>query len=273
MSSVQLDTDADLLAGEKEGTIVVNETGASSIFLVCEHAGRVVPRSLDRLGLPEAELERHIAYDIGAEPVARGIAKRLDAPLVLQRYSRLVYDCNRPPQSPSAIPSSSELTEIPGNSGLTKTQQQARIKAIYHPFHSTVGQLIERRLAAGYPVIFVTIHSYTPVFKGITRMMHVGLLFDQDRRFTDIVGTLLKSEATFDVRYNEPYGPADGVCHTLNVQAGAKGLPYSMIEIRNDLIRSESGQVEWADRLAEVLQRAAAGFRRSTATAASRTSA
>jgi predicted N-formylglutamate amidohydrolase len=273
MTAVQFGSHADLLAGETAGTIIVNETGASPIFLVCEHAGRAIPKSLDFLGLPEPQLERHIAYDIGAEPVARGIAERLDAPLVLQRYSRLVYDCNRPPQSPAAIPEMSELTKIPGNLGLTEAQRQARINAIYRPFRSNLDRLIERRLAAGQPIILITIHSFTPIFKDIQRTMHVGLLFDQDRRFTDIVGSLLRSGATFDVRYNEPYGPADGVCHTLNVHAGARGLPYSMIEIRNDLIGTESGQVEWADRLAGVLQQAAANFKRSTATAASHTSA
>jgi predicted N-formylglutamate amidohydrolase len=273
MTSVQSSTQADLLAGEAEGAVVINEGGASPIFLVCEHAGRLIPKSLESLGLPDHELERHISYDIGAEPVARRLAGRLDAPLVLQRYSRLVYDCNRPPDSPSAIPEVSELTRIPANLGLTEVQRQARINAIYQPFHRKVERLIDRRLGLGQRVIFVTIHSFTPVFKTIPRTMHIGLLFDQDRRFTDIVGSLLKNVEMFDVRYNEPYGPADGVCHTLNVHAGVRGLPYSMIEIRNDLIQTESGQVEWADRLAGVLQQAAANLGRSTAMAASRAGA
>ena len=135
------------------------------------------------------------------------------------------------------------------------------------PFHAQVSKLIELRLNAGRPVIFVTIHSFTPVFKGITRTLDVGLLFDRDRRFTDMVAPLLRATGRLDVRYNEPYGPTDGVCHTLNVHAGVRGLPYSMIEIRNDLIASESGQVEWADRLANVLRRAAQYIERSTATA------
>lgn len=262
-----------LLHGEMEGTIIVNEKGGSSIFLVCEHAGRQIPKSLESLGLPEAELSRHIAYDIGAEPLARRLAEKLDSPLVLQRYSRLVYDCNRPPDSPGAMPAVSELTTIPGNRNLTEAQRQARIDAIYKPFHRKVRGLIEERLDSREEVIFVTIHSFTPVFKSIPRTMHVGLLFDKDRRFTEFVGARLKAAGNFEVRYNEPYGPSDGVCHTLNVQAGAKGLPYSMIEIRNDLIQNESGQIEWADRLAEVLQQAAADLGCSTATAAYHTGA
>jgi predicted N-formylglutamate amidohydrolase len=258
----------ELLSGEEEATIIVNEKGTSSIFLVCEHAGRRIPKSLADLGLPEAELSRHIAYDIGAEPLARRLAEMLDSVLVLQRYSRLVYDCNRPPDSPGAMPELSELTNIPGNLNLTDAQRQARIDAIYKPFHRHASQLIDERLRAGQQVIFVTIHSFAPVFKSILRTMDVGLLFDKDRRFTDRVAQRLRSTGSIDVRYNEPYGPADGVCHTLNVQAGAKGLPYSMIEIRNDLIQTESGQIEWADRLANVLQQAAADLGCSTATAA-----
>lgn len=256
-----------LLVGEEVPAITINEEGHSSLFLVCEHAGRKIPRSLGSLGLSSHELERHIAFDIGAEQVARGLSKRLDAPLVLQRYSRLVYDCNRPPDSNSAIPELSELTEIPGNQQLSERQRRQRIEEIYVPFHAHVGKLIEARLNGGKPVILVTIHSFTPVFKGIARSLDVGLLFDRDRRFTDRIAPLLRASDRLDVRYNEPYGPADGVCHTLNVHAGVRGLPYSMIEIRNDLISSESGQVEWADRLAGVLRRAARDIERSTATA------
>jgi predicted N-formylglutamate amidohydrolase len=263
-SSISVDR---LLAGEESPTITVNEGGPSALFLVCEHAGRVIPKSLGSLGLSPHELEQHIAYDIGAEPVARGLSHRLDAPLILQRYSRLVYDCNRPPEAETAIPELSELTEIPGNKKLSEAQRRQRVKEIYEPFHAQVQKLIDLRLGAGKAVIFVTIHSFTPVFKGIARRLDVGLLFDRDRRFTDMIAPLLRAGGAFDVRYNEPYGPADGVCHTLNVQAGVRGLPYSMIEIRNDLIANESGQVEWTDRLADVLRRAAESFERSTETA------
>jgi predicted N-formylglutamate amidohydrolase len=256
-----------LLQGEEEPAITVNEEGRSPLFLVCEHAGRRIPKSLGSLGLAAHELERHIAFDIGAEQVARGLSKRLDAPLVLQRYSRLVYDCNRPPQANSAIPELSELTEIPGNRLLSESQRRRRAEEIYVPFHARVGEIIESRLGAGKPVIFVTIHSFTPVFKGIARNFDVGLLFDRDRRFSDLITPLVQATGRVDVRHNEPYGPADGVCHTLNVHAGVRGLPYSMIEIRNDLIANESGQVEWADRLADVLRQAAYEFERSTATA------
>jgi predicted N-formylglutamate amidohydrolase len=259
-----------LLDGEETSVIVLNGAGQSPILLACEHAGRRIPKRLGSLGLTAKELDRHIAYDIGAEGVARRLADILDSPLVLQRYSRLVYDCNRPPESPSAMPTISELTSIPGNQGLTAVQPDERTRAIYQPFHGQTAAMIEARIVSQQPVIFVTIHSFTPIFKGIERRMHVGLLFDRDRRFTDLVAPLIRECGSFDVRLNEPYGPEDGVCHTVNLQAGAKGLPYSMIEIRNDLIESESGQVEWAGRLGGVLQQAAALLMHSSTETATR---
>jgi predicted N-formylglutamate amidohydrolase len=253
-----------LLDGEDDPVIIVNGQGRSPIVLACEHAGRRIPKRLGSLGLSAEDLSRHIAFDIGAEGVARRLAEMLDAPLVLQRYSRLVYDCNRPPDSPSAMPIVSELTPIPGNRGLTAVEREERTLMIYRAFHDRAAGMIEARTSVHKPAILVTIHSFTPVFKGVARRMHVGLLFDRDRRFTDLVATLLRKSGSFDVRLNEPYGPEDGVCHTVNLQAGAKGLPYSMIEIRNDLIESESGQVEWAGRLGGVLQQAAALLMRSS---------
>jgi predicted N-formylglutamate amidohydrolase len=253
-----------LLDGEVDPVIIVNGQGRSPIVLACEHAGRRIPKRLGSLGLSAEDLSRHIAFDIGAEGVARRLAEMLDAPLVLQRYSRLVYDCNRPPDSPSAMPIVSELTPIPGNRGLTAVEREERTLMIYRAFHDRAAVMIEARTSVHKPAILVTIHSFTPVFKGVARRMHVGLLFDRDRRFTDLVAPLLRKSGSFDVRLNEPYGPEDGVCHTVNLQAGAKGLPYSMIEIRNDLIESESGQVEWASRLGGVLQQAAALLMRSS---------
>ncbi|MGH6875186.1 MAG: N-formylglutamate amidohydrolase, partial [Aestuariivirgaceae bacterium] len=165
-----------LLDGEEEAVIVVNGRGQSPIVLACEHAGRRIPKRLGSLGLSDKELDRHIAYDIGAEGVARRLAQILDAPLVLQRYSRLVYDCNRPPDSPSAMPTVSELTSIPGNQGLAALEREERTRAIYRTFHGRVAAMIEARTIDRRPVIFVTIHSFTPVFKGVERRMDVGLL-------------------------------------------------------------------------------------------------
>ena len=232
----------------------VNPLGDSDICLVCEHAGRRVPRALGRLGLPEAEFDRHIAFDIGAETVARRLSALLDAPLVLQPYSRLVYDCNRPPDAPSAMPEVSETTEIPGNRNLTPAERKARVEEIYLPFHAAVGDVLDEIEARKAIPLLVTIHSFTPVYKGERRTLDLGVLHDADARLADdLIALAKRHEPRLDVRRNEPYGPADGVTHTLLVHAGPRGIPNVMIEIRNDLIADEAGQQDWAERLARLL--------------------
>jgi predicted N-formylglutamate amidohydrolase len=262
-----------LLEGEDDPVIVVNAESNSPFVLVCEHAGRRIPKSLGALGLAQAELTRHIAWDIGAEAVARRVAERLGAPLVLQRYSRLVYDCNRPPDSADAIPAVSELTPIPGNQRLTPESRLSRIEAIYRPFHASLAALLDLRAVQGISSILVTIHSFTPVYKGVRRAFDLGILHDRDRRFADVLLSLFAHSRDIMVKRNEPYGPQDGVCHTLNLHASIRGLRYAMIEIRNDLIAQETGAKEWSDRLANVLRQAiqgeTGGTERRTARAAS----
>lgn len=246
--------DGQLLGGEGDPVIVLNPLGKSQIVLVCEHASCRIPRSLGTLGLSESDLGRHFAWDIGAESVARKLSAALDSPLILQRYSRLVYDCNRPPESPDAMPVMGELTPIPGNEGLSARQRLERIESIYRPFHAAVSAVLDARAAGERLAILVTIHSFTPVFKGNRRNLHLGILHDRDSRFADRMLSVLGRTSDVVVRRNEPYGPKDGVCHTLNLHAGVRGLLNVMIEIRNDLIETENGQTEWAERLAKNLQ-------------------
>src|SRR5260221_5429313 len=149
---------ASLLEGEEGPAIVVNEGGRSPCVLICEHASNRLPKSLGPLGLPEVELSRHIAWDIGAEKVSRLLSKLIDAPLVLQRYSRLAYDCNRPPESPDAMPEVSETTEIPGNRKLSAEAKLARIREIYRPFHAGGADLLDARASGGVPSMVITIH-------------------------------------------------------------------------------------------------------------------
>lgn len=248
--------DGQLLGGEGDPVIVLNPRGKSQIVLVCEHAGRVIPKSLGTLGLSDTDLGRHFVWDIGAEGVARKLSAGLDAPLILQRFSRLVYDCNRPPESPDAMPVMGELTPIPGNEGLSAQQRLERIESIYRPFHAAVSTVLDARAAEKRPAILATIHSFTPVFKGNRRNLHVGILHDRDARFADRMLSVFGRTSDIVVKRNEPYGPRDGVCHTLNLHAGVRGLLNVMIEIRNDLIADEPGQQKWSDRLAEVLRRA-----------------
>ena len=235
-----------LLADEEPPLITINAQGRSRFVLICEHAARLMPKRLGTLGLPASELSRHIAWDIGAENVARVLSRLIDAPLLLQRYSRLAYDCNRPPESPDAIPQESELTAIPGNKRLSADDRLARVREIYRPFHDGVSNLLDRRAVAGVTSALVSIHSFTPIYKGKPRSVELGILHDRDTR---LPSKLIKGFPNVDARLNEPYGPKDGVLHTLNLHGFARGLAHAMIEIRNDLITPERGQDEWAQRL------------------------
>ena len=232
---------------------VINENGKSPIVLVCEHASAHIPAELDNLGLGEKERKAHIAWDIGAEPVARLMSDQLDAPLIVQRYSRLVYDCNRPPENPSAWPEKSETTEIPGNVGLGSTQKSGRVEQIYKPFHQAVSDFLDQHQQGDIEPVFVTVHSFTAMYHGNFREVELGVLHDEDARLADAM--LEHAPKYYIARRNDPYGPEDGVTHTLNLHGGSRGIKNVMLEVRNDLIVDEAGQAIWAARLAELLSK------------------
>jgi predicted N-formylglutamate amidohydrolase len=233
----------------------VNAEGKSPIILVCEHASNHIPPSLNGLGLRAEDLSRHIAYDPGAAPVARLLAKLLDAPLILQRVSRLVYDCNRPPEAPGAMPEVSEVFDIPGNKGLSPQARLSRTEQVARPFHRALELMLDERAAAQHVAALVSIHSFTRVFKGKKREVDVGLLFDRDPW---LANALVKSFPGVNTQLNEPYGPKDGVLHLLNLHAAPRGLHHLMIEICNDLLETERNQQQWAQRLSVPLIQAAA---------------
>ncbi|MBC8035717.1 MAG: N-formylglutamate amidohydrolase [Rhizobiales bacterium] len=246
-----------LLKGEEGPAILVNEQGRSPYILICEHASNRLPKALGSLGLTASDLQRHIAWDIGAENVARVLSRLIDAPLILQRYSRLAYDCNRPLEAPDAIPGISETTPIPGNMNLTSADKLARAQEICRPFHAAVAGVLDGRAAEGIKSLVISIHSFTPVYKGKSRKVELGILHDRDASFSSM---LIKRFSKVDARLNEPYGPKDGVLHTLNLHAAPRGLKHAMLEIRNDLIASERGQQEWAQRISVPLIQAAAAL-------------
>jgi len=230
-----------------------NATGRSPFLLTSDHYGRLIPRVLGDLGLPESELTRHIAWDIGIAGVAEALSGHLDAHLVAQRYSRLVIDCNRPPTAPSSIPIVSEATTIPGNEGLAREEAEARRRQIFDPYHRRIDEVIDARLAAGMPTVLVSLHSFTPVYAGIARPWHIGTLYHRDTRLPPRLLKHLRAEADLVVGDNEPYAVSDETDYTIPVHGEARGLMNSGIEIRQDLIGDQSGQQQWAERLARVL--------------------
>lgn len=242
-------------ADEGDAVAVENETGKSPVLLVCEHASNTIPGRYGDLGLSDDVLSSHIAWDPGALAVARLLSQKLDAALVFQRFSRLIYDCNRPPESASAMPLTSEIYDIPGNSKLDEAERFLRTAALYIPFHEAVSNVVEKRKILGIKSVIVTIHSFTPVYHGRVRDVEIGILHDADARLADAMLADSKT-ASFKVERNQPYGPDDGVTHTLRLHALPDGLLNVMIEVRNDLIADEAGQRAAADYLGESLERA-----------------
>lgn len=229
--------------------------GKSPIFIICEHASRVVPERFGDLGLSKEALCSHIAWDPGALAVARGISSALDATLAYQRFSRLIYDCNRPPESPGAMPEVSEVYAIPGNRNLSAEERQARTHALYIPFHDSIRALLRDRRARGQDSVIITIHSFTPVYNGEPRAVELGILHDEDARFADRMLAAAADAPLYRTERNAPYGPQDGVTHTLKLHGLANGLRNVMIEVRNDLIADEVGQGVMADYLTGLIQK------------------
>jgi predicted N-formylglutamate amidohydrolase len=250
----------DALIGSDEGSVVEVREGRGPFVVACEHASNRLPRSLGTLGLPEAELQRHIAWDPGAAKVATGVARRLEGDLILQRFSRLAIDCNRDPALPDAIAVRSEDTVIPGNTNLTEAARAARIRTFWTPFHLALERLIDRRRALRRPTALVTVHSFTPVYRGVARPWHAGIISTDERSLAEAMLAVLGRERALVVGDNEPYSARDNVDYTIRRHGRDRGLPHVMIEIRNDLLRATRDVVAWTERLSAALGECAAAI-------------
>lgn len=238
---------------EPSPVTVARSGGRSPILLVCDHAGRRLPRRLGRLGLAEPEFDRHIAWDIGAAGVSRRLSEALDAALVEQLYSRLVIDCNRPPDAESSIPLVSEVTIVPGNRALDGADRQARVDEVFRPYHDAIAAEIERRQSVGHPTVLVAMHSFTPVYKGEARPWRLGTLYGRDARLATALRRLLVEDGQPAIGDNEPYCVSDETDYTIPVHGERRGLVHVGIEIRQDLVAGDDGQAEWAAILARTL--------------------
>jgi predicted N-formylglutamate amidohydrolase len=238
-----------LAADEPPAFIESRMSGRSNFVIVVDHASARIPRRLNDLGLPASELKRHIAWDIGALAVARLVSDALDAPLIAQNYSRLVIDCNRDPKVATSIPLISESSEIPGNADLSDEERESRRLAIFEPYHERIRTLLDRRKAAGQRTILVAQHSMTNSYKGVARAMHAAILYNRDRRFAALMLAALRRHPGLEIADNEPYFVSDETDFTVPRHGEARGLPHVEIELRQDLVGDEAGQIEWAQRL------------------------
>jgi predicted N-formylglutamate amidohydrolase len=235
--------------GEPGPVELLREAGVGPFLLTADHAGRMIPRALGGLGVAEVERARHIGWDIGIAEVTRRLSEALDAAAVLQRYSRLVIDCNRAPRMHGAFVTVSEATRVPGNEGLSEADKAVRVAEIFAPYHETIEALIKRRART----VYVAMHSFTPVYLAEARPMHVAVLYNHLPRFSKALAGLLRAEAGLVVGENAPYRLSDDSDYGVPVHAEARGLDCVEIEIRQDLIGHEQGQAEWAARLARLL--------------------
>ncbi len=256
--------DADIVAAQRlESLLGADEPAAfsrrdgnpqSPFVIIGDHASRRIPAALGTLGLREADINRHIGWDIGIGGVVKQLADELDAFAIRQNYSRLVVDCNRPLESPTLIAEVSEATTIPGNAELTQAQRQQRLDEIFWPYHRAIDAELDRRIDAGVATLFVSMHSFTPTYKGETRPWQLGVLHHRRVDVAREALAILRESGEWMVGDNEPYAITLTSEYSIPTHGEGRGLPCVEFEIRQDLIESASQQHIWAMRFAEWLR-------------------
>jgi predicted N-formylglutamate amidohydrolase len=230
---------------------ILNPAGVSPFVLVCEHASNFIPERYERLGLPESELSRHIAWDVGDADLTRALALLLDAPAFLGGASRLLIDCNRPLNSPTSIPEVSERP-VPGNYNLKAAERDARARLWFEPFHTAISAHLDLRAARRRPTAVIAVHSFTPVFQGVQRPMHAGILFAASSIFGRAMIADLVRDEDLIIAENAPYR-IDDEDWTIPSHAESRGLPGVLMEIRHDQLEKPMLINAWADRLSRAL--------------------
>ncbi|MFM9846330.1 MAG: DUF1244 domain-containing protein [Hyphomicrobiaceae bacterium] len=241
-------------AAAEESFVVVPGRADAGLIVICDHASNAFPPGYGTLGLPADQLRRHIAYDIGAAAITRAIAKALDAPAVLSRFSRLLIDPNRGADDPTLIMRLSDGAVVPGNRHLDQAERDKRVGLYYEPYHRAIDGVIDQCLANGAPPALLSIHSFTESWKGVPRPWHIGVLWDKDARLAKPLLAHFEAEGTLIVGDNQPYsGALEGDC--MWQHGTMRGLAHAIIEVRQDLIRDETGQMAWARRIVDIVEK------------------
>ncbi len=242
---------------EPAPVMVHNPDGASPLLITCEHAGNALPRKLGSLGLDQERMGMHIAWDIGAAETARFLSDALGAPLVMQRYSRLLIDCNRPPSSRDSIPLVSDGVTIPSNADLSSDERAARVREIFQPYHDVISTLLDANIPSGRTRALLSLHSFTPqlMASSAPRPWAIGVLYNRDQRLAASVhDAIVRSQSPYTVEYNEPYNICDSSDYTIPVHGEGRSLPHVLLEIRNDHISDTQGARIMARFLAYIFQ-------------------
>jgi predicted N-formylglutamate amidohydrolase len=223
------------------------------LLILCDHADNRIPPPYGTLGLTPEDLNRHIAYDIGAAAVAERLAQTLGVPALLTRFSRLLIDPNRGVDDPTLVMQLSDGRIVPGNAGIDPVEIDARICRYYAPYHHAIEMAIDAATAAGKPPVLLAIHSFTQAWKSVPRPWHVAVLWDKDPRLASPLLSGLQALPGVTVGDNVPYsGQLKG--DTLYQHGTTRGLAHALVELRQDLILGPEGQAEWAEHLAQVLR-------------------
>ena len=240
------------IAGFDSHYVLPGDRGCG-LLLVCDHARNALPAAYGNLGLPASDFDRHIAYDIGVEAVVNGLSARLGVPAVLSCFSRLLIDPNRGVNDPTLIMQLSDGAVVPGNREIDEAERKFRLSHFYQPYHHAIEAEIDAAIAEGSPPVLLSVHSFTPAWKGLARPWHAGFLWEDDRRCSDLFIQALSGDPNLMVGDNEPY--AGGLAgDTMNTHAVKRGLPHTLLEIRQDLISDDHGVSQWIERLAGTIE-------------------
>jgi predicted N-formylglutamate amidohydrolase len=231
---------------------LINPEGRSELVLLCDHASNRVPACLKNLGLGDEQLASHIGWDPGAALLARSLSERLDAPLLLSNYSRLVIDCNRSPTAAASIPATSDGTVIPGNAALSAEDAQLRRSSLFDPYHHAISQLLDARNTRATRLL--SIHSFTPSLSGFERPWSVGVCYrlDASRAAHDASWAAqwlaaLRARLPEPVGDNQPYEIERHIDYTLPVHGEARQLAGIMLEIRQDKLPDQDAVQRWSE--------------------------
>lgn len=238
--------------GDPPPVRLLNAGGRAPVLVVCDHASRAVPAALGGLGLPEGELRRHIGWDPGAAEIAARLAERLDAPALLSGFSRLVVDCNRHPGDPASMPVASDGTPVPGNLALDAAAREARLAALFRPYHAAIASRLDAMEAAGRVPVLVSVHTMTDRLGGVARPWPVALSWALDDRLAPGLLAALRGRG-IAAGDNEPYALEPGVDYTVPEHAMRRGLAHLQVEFRQDLVAAPAAARDWADRFADAL--------------------
>ncbi len=236
--------------GEPAPVRVENQLGKSKCVIVCDHASNRVPKALGTMGLSKTDLKKHVAWDPGTEDIGYYLSKKMDAALVLASYSRLVVDLNRGEDAPECMRAESDHIRIPANEGLKPAQKKQRLAEIFYPYHKVLNAQLKRHIDKGFAPLLLSLHSFTPEMDGFKRPWHIGVLWNKEEGIAKrLVESLRKNNPSLRIGDNEPYSlKASNVTkNTISTHAEAHGLPYVIVEFRQDLVGTKAGARKWAE--------------------------